>query len=117
MFMIQPPAMDSSTELFDRPLGDWTAELLSPLSGTVFRMTVEGQDAEDLELVSVSPGSEPAVPGGRVPFSLMFRSSRKDVYVPQGCRSLLHPVLGRAEVFLVPIGPDATGMRYEAVFS
>lgn len=109
--------MDSTTELSDHPLGDWTAELLSPLSGTVFRMTVEGQDAEDLELVSVITGSGTAIPGGRVPFSLTFRSSRKDVYFPQGCRSLHHPALGRAEVFLVPIGPDESGMRYEAVFS
>jgi hypothetical protein len=24
---------------------------------------------------------------------------------------------GNVEIFLVPIGPDATGMRYEAVFN
>lgn len=115
--MIHPPAIDPRTGLSDHPLGDWSVELLSPLSGTVFEATVEGRDSENLELIAICPGSEPAVPGGRIPFSLTFRSSRKDVHFPQGCRSLRHPALGRAEVFLVPIGPDDAGMRYEAVFS
>ena len=37
--------------------------------------------------------------------------------MPQLIYSLEHATLGTLEVFLVPVGPDAVGMRYDAVFS
>jgi hypothetical protein len=36
--------------------------------------------------------------------------------LPQQIRRVEHPSLGSMEIFLVPIGPDASGMQYEAVF-
>lgn len=115
--MSHPSATDPTDASAFRPLGDWSAELLSPLVGAVFASSMVGRDAEDLELIHVSAGEAPAMPGGRVPFSLTFRSVRKDLPAAQGCRFLDHPSLGGSEVFLVPIGPDEAGMRYEAVFS
>ena len=52
----------------------------------------------------------------RSPFSLVFRGPFQPA-LPQRIWSLGHAALGRLEVFLVPIGPDGGGMRYEAVFN
>ena len=52
----------------------------------------------------------------RAPFSLIFRGPASPT-LPQRIWPLEHPSLGRLEIFLVPIGPDASGMRYEAVFN
>jgi hypothetical protein len=46
----------------------------------------------------------------------VFRSASNAV-VPQGIYRLEHASLGSFEPFLVTIGPDAVGMRYEAVFT
>jgi hypothetical protein len=51
---------------------------------------------------------------GRVPFSLVFHAQHTEA-VPQQISSLRHPDLGELDLFLVPLGPDDRGMRYEAV--
>jgi len=55
-------------------------------------------------------------PGRREPFALTFRGPLH-VVLPQR----IHPVqidgLGTLHLFLVPIGPDEHGMRYEAIFT
>ena len=53
----------------------------------------------------------------RGPFSLEFQTSGDHSHRPQGIYKIAHPDIRNIEVFLVPIGPDAKGMRYEAVFS
>jgi hypothetical protein len=52
----------------------------------------------------------------REPFSLVFRGPRAPV-LPQRIYTLEHDAFGRLELFIVPIGPDATGMRYQVVFN
>jgi hypothetical protein len=52
----------------------------------------------------------------RVPFSLMFHAE-SDPGVQQQVCSLDHAELGTFELFLVPLGPDDQGWRYEAVIS
>ena len=72
-----------------------------------------------LELVEVADlGAEgaAAAPSRRRPFSLIFRAPG-GVYLPQRIYALEHPTLGRLMLFLVPLGPDQGGMRYQAVFS
>ena len=49
-------------------------------------------------------------------FSLLFRGP-VDPFLSQGTYRLDHAELGALDIFLVPIGPDAEGMRYEAVFA
>lgn len=49
-------------------------------------------------------------------FSLIF-SGIASPWLPQGLYKLAHPQMGQCELFLVPNGPDNTGMRYEASFS
>ncbi len=53
----------------------------------------------------------------RAPFSLIFRSPGERRHAPQQIYTVRHPELGEIEIFLVPIGPDERGMRYEAVFT
>ena len=52
----------------------------------------------------------------RSPFSLVFLGPPTPL-LPQGIRALEHASHGRLEIFLVPIGPDPAGLRYEAVFN
>ena len=54
---------------------------------------------------------------GRVPFSLVFHAAARDRYWPQQTFTLRHADLGEFELFMVPLGPDERGMRYQAVIS
>jgi hypothetical protein len=51
-------------------------------------------------------------PGGRAPFSLVFRGG-PDPPLPQRIYRVQHQSLGAMDIFLVPIASD----RYEAVFT
>jgi hypothetical protein len=74
-----------------------------------------GQTFELVEAAPLAAGTAP--PGAfRTPFRLIFRGPR-EVFFSQGILALEHAELGRLEIFLVPIGPDAQGMRYEAIFT
>ena len=78
-----------------------------------FRITDGGQELFSAELCEVtdkdtSPRMEQ--------FSLIFRGPMTPV-LPQGIRELEHATLGTMRLFLVPVGPDESGMRYEAVFN
>lgn len=67
-----------------------------------------------LEATSLARGENPGP--RRSPFSLVFRGPFQPA-LPQRIWPLEHAALGRLEIFLVPIGPDGGGMRYEAVFN
>lgn len=80
----------------------------------------EDDDGVALELVEAVQGDEP---GGRGPegqerlqFSLVFRGPAAPG-LAQGIHRLTHAELGELDLFLVPLGPDAEGMRYEAAFA
>ncbi len=71
----------------------------------------------ELTLVEVTDLARREKPGPRrSPFSLVFHGPFSPV-MPQRTYALEHASLGRLDIFLVPIGPDADGMRYEAVFN
>lgn len=55
-------------------------------------------------------------PGGFQPFALIFQSTITS-YLTQATYRVSHESLGEQEMFLVPIGPNSVGMRYEATFS
>ena len=67
---------------------------------------------------SISDASGGTGPDGaeRHQFSLVFRGP-VDPLLPQRTYRLEHAELGALDIFLVPIGPDSEGMRYEAVFA
>jgi hypothetical protein len=85
--------------------------------GTRFRLRRAEGGALELTLVEASPHPHrPHSPGRRRGFSLVFRSPSPD-RLPQGVYRLDHDEMGSLELFLVPIGPQEGGMRYEAVFN
>ena len=84
-----------------------------PLVGDSFRVD-GGTTAVELVLESVATAG--AWPGGREPFSLVFRGPREPL-LPQAIYALRHAGLGALEIFLVPIARDADGGRYEAIFT
>ncbi len=53
----------------------------------------------------------------RKPFSIVFRTDQKTEYFQQAICILRHPEKGDLPLFLVPIGFDGVGMRYEAIFA
>ena len=83
-----------------------------------FRMSLGASNVLDLELVEVrdlgrrkhNDGSELSC------FALTFRAPTRAA-APQAVYRVEHDTLGVLEIFLVPIGPDEIGMRYEAVFN
>jgi hypothetical protein len=52
----------------------------------------------------------------RAPFSIVFRQA-SGAFLQQGMYGVEHSTVGACDLFLVPIGPDGGGMRYEAVFT
>jgi hypothetical protein len=94
-------------------LSELTVETFEPLIGDTFTITAEPTTV-GLVLASVRALSE--WPGGRQPFGLDFLGPREPV-LPQAIYRLEHAELGVLEIFVVPIGRDADGTRYEAIFT
>ncbi|HEX9944577.1 MAG TPA: hypothetical protein VGG03_21410 [Thermoanaerobaculia bacterium] len=96
-------------------LQDLTPASFEAHLGTPFRIHYGGESP--LEVVLYEVKLHEAHPGPRSqPFSVFFRGPYRPV-LPQRIYSMEHGLMGTLEIFLVPIGPDAQGMRYEAVFN
>jgi hypothetical protein len=95
-----------------------TSETFAPHVGTTFEARTQPGEIIELVLTScdVDSSSGPA-PGGRIPFSLLFHDSDATRYAPQQTVLMRHEALGQFVLFVVPLGPDERGMRYEAVIS
>ena len=96
------------------------SETFAPHVGETFTVRLQSGETFDLVLTDCSeaPHGDPDELReriGRVPFSLLFHAADRDRFAPQQIMSLTHPELGELELFLVPLGPDERGMRYEAV--
>ena len=82
----------------------------------VFTLT-DGDYRDEFELISVDRLAGAEVAGERKQaFSLVFQS-RSDTVLEQRIYTLDNAELGELQIFLVPIGKDEAGVRYEAVFS
>jgi hypothetical protein len=75
-----------------------------------------GEITLDLTLDEVSARAAPADATARTPFSLVFKGP-VDPVLGQQMYPLVHAELGELEIFIVPIGQDDSGTRYEAVFA
>jgi hypothetical protein len=87
-----------------------TAADFAPLHGDRFRIASGDGSPFEAELVEVT--EIPREPGGRAPFSLVFRGGPSPP-LPQRIYRVEHEKLGAIEIFLVPIAAD----RYEAIFT
>jgi len=94
-------------------LAELTLDVVEPLVGDAFTIAAE---PASIELVLESATSAGAWPGGREPFSLAFRGPREPL-LPQAIYHLDHATLGLLDIFIVPVGRDADGTTYEAIFT
>jgi hypothetical protein len=87
-----------------------------PHLGEIFRIQAADSHWSELTLTEATAlGTGADVAGLRAPFSIVFLGPREQA-LPQGTYRVEHAAIGAFELFLVPIGPDEAGMRYEAVF-
>ena len=86
--------------------------------GQAFRIRFQDGSSLDLELAEVEDlGTRPTAAGPLSTYSLRFRTPGEMRFAPQGTYRVEHGELEPLEIFLVPLGPDANGMRYEAIFN
>ena len=88
--------------------------------GDTFRISPDSSSSIEVELIEATDLSERSgrtpTEGRRRPFSIVFRGPG-NLLLPQRIYPLEHHTIGAFELFLVPIGPDAQGLRYEAIFT
>jgi len=99
----------------------FTVETFADRIGERFRINFDESTALETELVVAVPavsasGSPLETVGERAPFSIVFRGPT-DPVLPQRIYRFEHQDLGAFEIFIVPIGRDADGVRYEAIFT
>ena len=95
----------------------YTAEDFSRNVNTKFLVNVDPAEAIELELVGVEVRKvEPNEQSGMERFSTFFQGP-PNYMLPQRTYELLHPQMGELQIFLVVIGQDEHGIRYEAVFN
>jgi len=93
----------------------YTLDQFAPLLGETFEIAADSP----LKAVLVEAADLREVQGHGQrsrQFSLVWRGP-PGARLEQRIYSVSHPALGVLELFLVSIGPDAEGMRYEAVFT
>jgi hypothetical protein len=85
-------------------------------AGTAFHLA-DSEGQLELTLLAVDRFEPQPRSPRKEPFSLVFRGPPERSLL-QGTQVLDHEVLGRLEIFLVPIGPGPDGRpQYEAVFN
>ena len=97
-------------------LADLTLATFEPLVGDAFAVGSEATGVVPIELVLESATSAGDWPGGRQPFSLIFRGPPEPA-LPQAIYALVHAGLGALQIFVVPIARDAEGVSYQAIFT
>jgi hypothetical protein len=94
-----------------------TAEDFRQHLGTKFGVRVETPRPLELELSEVIDYKPQANEhDGMERFSLFFYGPA-DVMLKQGTFTLEHPAMGEIILFMVPVGRDPQGFRYEVVFN
>ena len=91
----------------------FTIDTFSGHVNTKFLMHYGDSKTAELELTSVKDvGSSPR----QIQISLLFQGP-DNVPIAQGIYTLEHDKLGALDIFLVPIGKDAKGVQYQAIFN
>jgi hypothetical protein len=90
-----------------------TKEAFSENLNTTFRIQLDAAGAAEVELLEVVEGvSTPA----QEQFSIVFRGPL-EYFLPQHTYHVEHEKMGEMDIFIVPVGKEADGFRYEAVFN
>ncbi|MCU1245346.1 MAG: uncharacterized protein JWN02_1256 [Acidobacteria bacterium] len=95
-----------------------TAENMTPLVGTIFRVNPPEGEGCDLRLENVRKVLDKHADARfrRDSFSLYFIGPPQP-FLPQATYAMSHPTLGDVDLFIVPNARTADGFRYEAVFT
>ena len=82
-----------------------------------FTVRPENEDGFEMELIQVKliGGGDPEK-DTRQAFSVLFRGSN-DHSLAQSLYRIENETLGELQLFLVPLGPDESGMLYDATFN
>ncbi len=99
----------------------FTVETFSRHLGEPFRVHTGQPEPLEMELIQATDlGRESARSadgyGPRASFSIVFRGPG-GFPLPQRIYQIEHDEIGTFDLFLVPVGPDQAGQRYEAVFT
>jgi hypothetical protein len=94
---------------------DLTYEAFAKLVNQRFSLLHDSGKLE-VELIECKTLSAHAGAAHGKPFSLIFRAPAKPL-LPQRIYRFDFGEAGSSDIFIVPIGPDDVGMRYEAVFN
>lgn len=94
-------------------LDSLTAAALSEQLNTKFRMQLESSEPVVLELIAVE---DFGVSGRQERFSILFKGPLEPA-IWQGMVRMDHDHFGTLDLFIVAIGRDEDGIRYEAVFN
>src|ERR1044072_8955996 len=84
---------------------------------TKFRLLVDAPQPIDLTLVEVTPRKvESHEQQGMERFSAVFMGPR-EILLPQQIYRVSHSDMGEFDIFLVALGQEPEGFRYEAVYN
>jgi hypothetical protein len=104
----------------DTPLDRLTCADFTAQTKTIFRVPVDARDWVELELTEVTPARVSETGGAKSVayenFALLFLGPA-DRLLPQGIYWFESVTLGRFELFIVPVGRDAKGIQYQALFN
>lgn len=93
-----------------------TIDTFRDRAGESFHDTDAGLTLELRVVEDLTEQAENVAADARTPFSLMFHGPAEPL-LPQGIRPLAHDELGALDIFLVPVGREGDGVRYQAVFT
>jgi|ERR1700752_4663822 len=84
---------------------------------TKFRIKADIPQPIELTLVSVTPRRiEAHEEAGMERFSAVFMGP-PEIFLPQQTYTVIHPEMGEFDIFLVALGQEPEGFRYEAVYN
>jgi hypothetical protein len=99
------------------PLEDLSHAAFAAQVKTKSRVWIDAQNSVELELVEVTP---PRLTSGKNAsyenFALNFLGPARPL-LPQRIYRFESSSLGEFELFIVPVGQDATGIQYQATFN
>jgi hypothetical protein len=90
-----------------------TKEAFTENLNTNFRIPLESSSVAEMELIEVV---ETTATPRQQQFSLFFRGPL-EYLLPQGTYHMEHEKMGAIDLFIVPVGREQDGFRYEAVFN
>jgi hypothetical protein len=93
-----------------------TLESFRPYLNQKFQVQIDPAPSLDLILAECEAIKPSAAGPDRDPFRLLFIGNTTPI-LPQRIYRLVHEQMGTVDIFIVPLGPDERGMRYEAIFT